>query len=205
MVVSIAPQTGMARFVRLTAGQAERLARQAGGRGATERHAAVFFSEHGALFGVQNAGAELALAKTQTDYLGMTHMSYNQVYQGVPVFAGVLRLHFDAQGLITAANGIFIPGIALNSTPSLSAAEADGIAVAKVNSPSAAAVNTTLYVYRENLARGIPGANHLAYEVEVSNGRDVREFVYVDAHDGQVIDQITGIYDIDRKRVLQAL
>jgi len=198
MKVSIAPQTGMARFVRLTAGQADRLARQAGGRGATERHAAVFFSEHGSLFGVQDASAELALAKTQTDYLGTTHMSYNQVYQGVPVFAGVLRLHFDSRGLITVANGTFIPDIALNSTPTLSAAEANGIAEAAVNSAGAAAVNTTLYVYRENLARGIPGANHLAYEVEVSNGRDVREFVYVDAHDGQIIDQVTGIYDIDR-------
>ena len=198
MVVSIAPQTGMARFVRLTSEQAESLARQAGGRGATERHAAVFFGEHGALFGVQNAAVELALAKTQTDYLGTTYMSYNQVYQGVPVFAGVLRLHFDAQGLITVANGMFIPDIALNSTPTLSAAEANGIAEAEVDGLGAAAVNTTLYVYRENLARGIPGANHLAYEVEVSNGQDVREFVYVDAHDGQVIDQVTGIYDIDR-------
>jgi len=192
-------QAGHTRFVRLTAEQAERLAQQAGERGATEKHAAVFFGEYGALFGVQNAGAELALAKTQTDYLGTTHMSYDQVYQGVPVFAGVLRVHLNAQGLITAANGTFIPDIALNTTPSLSAAEAAGIAVAEVHRPGAVAVNTTLYVYRENLARGVPGANHLAHEVEVSNGRDVREFVYVDAHDGKVIDRITGIYDIDRK------
>ena len=33
---------------------------------------------------------------------------------------------------------------------------------------------------------GIPGANHLVWEVEVGNGRDVREFVYVDAHSGKV-------------------
>jgi Zn-dependent metalloprotease len=196
--VSIAPQTGKARFVRLTSEQAERLAQKAGGIGATEKHAAVFLREYGSLFGIQNASAELALVKTQTDHLGTTHMSYNQVYRGVPVFAGVLRLHFDAQGLVTAANGTFIPDIALDSTPSRSAAEAASTAKARVDSPGAVAVNTTLYVYRENLARGIPGANHLAYEVEVSNGRDVREFVYVDAHDGEIIDQITGIYDIDR-------
>ncbi len=199
--VSIAPQTGMARFVRLTAGQADRLARQAGGRGATERHAAVFFGEHGSLFGVRDASAELALAKTQTDYLGTTHMSYDQVYRGIPVFAGVLRVHFDAQGLITAANGTFIPDIALNAVPSRSAAEAARVAETDVNGAGAVAVNTTLYVYRENLARGIPGDNHLAYEVEVSNGRDVREFVYVDAHTGKVIDRITGIYDVLERRV----
>jgi len=194
--VSIAPQTGKARFVRLTFEQAERLAQKAGGMGATERHAAVFLGDYGALFGVQNASAELALAKTQADYLGSTHMSYNQVYQGVPVFAGVLRLHFDAQGLITAANGTFIPDIALNPEASLSAAEAASTAEAEVDRPGAVAVNTTLYVYRENLARGISGANRLAYEVEVGNGLDVREFVYVDAHNGKVIDRITGIYDV---------
>ena len=35
----------------------------------------------------------------------------------------------------------------------------------------------------------MPGANHLAWEVEVGNGADVREFVYVDAHTGKVVDQ----------------
>ncbi len=200
MAVSIAPQTGMARFVRLTTEQAESLARQAGGKGATEMHAAAFFGEYGALFGVRNASAELTLANTQTDFLGSTHMSYTQFYHGVPVFAGVLRLHFNAQGLITATNGTFIPDIALNTVPILSAIEANGIAEAAVKCTGAVAVNTTLYVYRENLARGISGANHLAYEVEVSNGMDVREFIYVDAHNGKVIDQITGIYDVlDRK------
>lgn len=199
--VRVAPQIDQARFVRLTAAQAEGLARQAGGRGATERHAAAFFGKYGSLFGVQDASAELVLAKTQTDYLGTTHMSYNQVYQGIPVFAGVLRVHFDAQGLVTVANGSFIPGIALNATPNLSAAEAGSVAEAEVNSPGAIAVNTTLYVYRENLSRGIPGTDHLAYEVEVSNGLDVREFVYVDAHTGKVVDRITGIYDTLERRV----
>ena len=36
----------------------------------------------------------------------------------------------------------------------------------------------TLYIYRTNLARGIPGSNHLVWEVAVGNGNDIREFVY---------------------------
>ena len=48
---------------------------------------------------------------------------------------------------------------------------------------------------REGLAKGVPGPNHLAWQVEVGDGAGVREFVYVDAHTGKFIDQITGVYD----------
>jgi Zn-dependent metalloprotease len=198
--VSLAPQTGKARFLRLTPGQSEAVARQLGAQGSAEEQALVFMEAYGALFGVRDAGAELRLAQVQIDQAGNTHVSYDQVYQGVPVFAGVLRVHMDAAGKITAVNGLFIPELAVNTTPHLSAEQAALTAQAVVNgdvidADRADAVGTTLLVFRENLARGLPGANHLAYEVEVNNRRDVREFVYVDAHSGKVIDQITGIFD----------
>ena len=34
---------------------------------------------------------------------------------------------------------------------------------------------TTLYVFRTGLAQGVEGENHLAWEVEVGNGTDIRE------------------------------
>jgi Zn-dependent metalloprotease len=198
--VSLAPQTGKARFLRLTPGQSEAVARQLGAQGSAEERAIAFLEAYGALFGIRDAGAELRLAQMQTDQAGNTHVSYEQVYQGLPVFAGVLRVHMDAAGMITAVNGLFIPELAVNTAPHLSAEQAALTAQGVVNSDvidadRADAVGTTLLVFRENLALGLPGANHLAYEVEVSNGRDVREFVYVDAHSGKVIDQITGIFD----------
>ena len=64
--------------------------------------------------------------------------------------------------------------------------------------PSAEGVtvrNTRLVVYRTGLLQGVAGEDHLAYEVEVGNGADVREFVFVDAHTGKNVDQITGIQD----------
>jgi len=200
MDVSLAPQTGKARFLRLTPGQSEAVARQIGAQGTAEEKAFAFLEAYGALFGVRDAGAELRLAQVQIDQAGNTHVSYDQVYQGVPVFAGVLRVHMDPAGMITAVNGLFIPELAVNTTPHLSAEQAALTAQAVVNSDvtdadRADAVGATLLVFRENLARGLPGANHLAYEVEVNNGRDVREFVYVDAHSGKVVDQITGIYE----------
>ena len=55
-------------------------------------------------------------------------------------------------------------------------------------------------IFREGLARGVPGPNHLAYEVEVGDGATVREFVYVDAHNGKVIDRISGTPDQLKRR-----
>ncbi|MGI9610006.1 MAG: M4 family metallopeptidase, partial [Acidimicrobiia bacterium] len=50
-------------------------------------------------------------------------------------------------------------------------------------------------VFRAGLLKGTPGRDHLAYRVEVVNEAvSIREFVFVDARNGQVIDQITGIY-----------
>ena len=44
------------------------------------------------------------------------------------------------------------------------------------------------------------GPNHLAWHVEVGNGTDVREFVFVDATTGKVIDQFTGTPDALNRR-----
>ena len=60
-------------------------------------------------------------------------------------------------------------------------------------------------IFREGLVKGVPGDNHLAYEVEVGNGANVREFIYVDAHTGKVIDQITGTQDAMYRRAYDGM
>ncbi len=212
--ISVARSTGMVRFVRLTARQSQRLVAQLGAKVTFKAQAAAFFAEYGSIFGIRDANAELTLVETKTDELGATHLSYVQDYQGVPVFAGTMRVHFDANGLMTAGNGAFVPDIAINATPTLSADEANAIAEATVNGPAysamlgevsvnttprASAVSTILYVYRDGLIQGTDGLNYLVYEVEVSNGAGVREFVYVNAHKGDIVNQITGIQDLDRR------
>ena len=77
--------------------------------------------------------------------------------------------------------------------PSRSAQEAEATAVSHLKRKGTSASQSRLLVFREGLVKGVPGDNHLAYEVEVGNGA-VREFVYVDAH-GKVVDQITGTPD----------
>jgi Zn-dependent metalloprotease len=199
--VSIAPQTGAVRFVRFTAQQSAALTaalnvRQAPGatpQAARAATAKAFFAAYGSVFGIQSMDRELALADTQSDALG-TQLVYQQVDQGVPVFAGTMKVHFTPQGQIRAVNGLFIPGLSVDPTPQVTVQQAERVAL-KGAAQGVAVKGTQLLIYRENLAHGLPGENHLAYEVELSDGETVHEYVYVDAHSAVKIDTIQAAND----------
>jgi Zn-dependent metalloprotease len=202
--VSVNEATGAARFVRVAPGRTAGLLKRAGraeSLDAKKNRSSEFFEAYGSIFGVTDAATELEGARVVKDRQGGTHITYRQVYRGVPVFAGELRSHFDAAGELVAVNGTFGPEILVDPNPRRSAEEAGKTAVAKVRAAlgraagQLKAVGTTLLVFREGLAKGIPGPNHLAWQVEVGDGAKVREFVYIDAHSGKFVDQITGIQD----------
>jgi Zn-dependent metalloprotease len=211
--VTVHDATGAARFVRTAPGRTLGIQRQAA-RAVTDEakknRSAEFLSTYGSIFGITSVAAELKDVRVAKDRQGGTHITHQQFYQGVPVFAGELRSHFDASDELVAVNGTFVPEITVNPSPSRSAEEAGRTAVARVEADlertdKLAPVATTLMVFREGLAKGVAGPNHLAWQVEVGNGADVREFVYVDAHTGKFIDQITGIYDGKSRRAYDAL
>jgi len=211
VVVSVHSATGAARFVRTSPGARLGAPRAAAANTVAARQSASvqFLADHGGLFGVTNVAAELSAPRVATDQQGGTHLTFKQVYEGVPVFGAELKTHFDAAGNLNVVNGTFIPGISVRATPTRTATAAGKTAVAAVAADLArgvkiAALNTTLMVYREGLAKGVEGENHLAWEVEVGNRADVREFVYVDAHTGKVIDRISGIHEAKNRRAYDA-
>ena len=131
-------------------------------------------------------------------------------YKGLPVFGGMLRAHFDTGNKLTAVNGTFVPQVDLHVDPRLTASQAAQKAIADVvanpprteeNADAAApeaptglrAASTTLEVYRMGLVRDVPGSNQLVYEVEVTNGADVRDFVFVHANTGKIVNRYSGV------------
>ena len=214
--VSVDPVSGAARFVRLEPGSA---AHAMAPSGAAADRALDFFRVYGGAFGCSDADAELQATRTIRDAHGNEHATFQQMHKGVPVFGGELRAHFNSQGDLFAVNGNFVAIDKLDTNPTLTpeAAAARAIrAVAleqfkrakteaelggDVSAPDESieklsAAATALTVFQAGLLRGTPGPVYLAYEVEVvDDGGSVREFVYVDAHRGRVIDQITGIHD----------
>lgn len=195
--------TGAVRFLRLPEGPGKP---GAGSAGSPEATAWDFLARYGSLFGIRDPQRELLLTGVETDTIGETHLSFEQRYQGLPVFGTRLKVHLDTGGAVKVVNGAFVPGITVDPTPDLGAGDAGAIAVAHVAADEAApevqlrAEAPELMVFREGFVKGVAGESRLVYEVEVGDGLWVREFVYVDAHDGDVVDQITGHYDgLDRK------
>ncbi|CUS03509.2 Thermolysin metallopeptidase [Candidatus Promineifilum breve] len=210
-VFSQNPATGMVGFLRITGGEGLSLA--AGE--SVEAESAAFFQQYGSIFGISDAAAELTPLGATTDGVGMQHLSYRQVYQGVPVFAAILRVHYNAAGALSAANGVFVPRINVNVAPSRSAESAASTAIAAtalshsidgstVLASDLTVAATTLYVYRDGLIQGVPGPDYLVHEVEVLGGAAVRDFVYVDAHTGKVINHIKAAADGMYRRLYQS-
>ena len=116
----------------------------------------------------------------------------------------MLRAHFNGDGELTAVNGNVIPEIRVNPDPTRTAADAAAAAIAAVGEDNPGrelyAQSGLLIVYRTGLARGIEGENYLTWQIEVGNGSDVREFVYVDAHSGKVVEWLPGIIDAMSRR-----
>ena len=176
-----------------------------------------FFGEYGGLFGVKNVNTELAQLSTFTDSKGATHISYQQVYNGVPVFAAILQAHVDANQALTAMNGVFVPDIAIDTSPSFGADQAAQKAIADVlanppqNDLTGTSMDTsglsanpaTLYVYRDGLIQGIQGPNYLVYEVEVTNRSSIDEKLYVDAHSGKIVNRISQVEDALFRRLFE--
>ncbi|MEZ5500082.1 MAG: M4 family metallopeptidase [Steroidobacteraceae bacterium] len=206
--VSVSPATGTVRFMRrprsAAAARAPSGARTATSDQTLRNNSSAFISSHASALGLRTGAAELKLRRAYRDDLGLAHLTYTQEYAGLPVFGAVLKTHLDANGEVVAVTGTMVPDIDVSSAPSRSAAQASAAAVKFVAGPTRAkdlsARNSRLLIYREGLAKGVDGANHLAYEVEVGNGDNVREFVYVDAHSGKVIEQLTGTPDAMNRR-----
>jgi Zn-dependent metalloprotease len=162
-----------------------------------------FLARHGAAFGLKNAARDLVAGRSLPDRLGGHHLRFHQRHQGVPVFGAELRLHFDAAGELAAVNGTVVEDIDLASVhPSVSADEATAIAATLVSKQKSASKLRTEasgpMVFRSGLVAGRPGSDHLVWEIEVGDGAGIRELVYVDAHEGLVVDQVTGIEHLHR-------
>lgn len=202
-VVATHRATGVARFVRLPAPGLALPGIEAADRART------FLERYGAAFGVVDPAAQLSSPVVREDRYGFSHLTFPQTHRGIPVFAGLLRAHFDAAGRLTAVNGTFLPWIVVDPKPAWSSEKAGEVAREAVRSDSGERafgveiLETRLVVFREGLAQGVPGPDHLAYEIEVGDGAGIREFVYVDAHTRKVVDRIQGIEETLTRKVHQ--
>jgi len=166
---------------------------------------AEFLSENFKAFNLKSID-DLIFVEESTDNYGLKNVIYRQQYQGVPIYDGVLKFHFNGKEQLTSINGNTISNIKVNSTPDISALQAADIAKSLVAKQNLTNNNVpfkigrnNLLIFPKNLVQGGIVTSYLAYEVEVTNENDVREFLFINAHTGELVDQFTGIHPIDRK------
>jgi bacillolysin len=162
-----------------------------------------FLEENKAVYGLQSVKNSLLFEKEELDSHGLNNLSFKQYYKGVPVYDGGLKFHYNSTGKLNSVNGNVFPFIKLNTTPDLNIAKATTIALRAVESQNInrsekplQAKNSELLVFKKGLVQGYIGATHLVYRIEVSNQADVREFLFIDAHDGSLVEQFTGTYHV---------
>ena len=185
--------------------------------GLAKAKAGRFLREYGGLLGADSESSLVEITSTK-DSLGATHVTYQQYYKGVPVWAGLVKAHVDRKGNLTAVNGVAVPNISLNTKPQLSASEAAARAIATVVADPPAdesgrpanlsasdlrSASTKLYVYRMGLPRGATGTSQLVYEVTVTNGSSVRDVVFVHANVGKVVNRYSETADALFRRVFE--
>ncbi len=167
-----------------------------------------FLQRHGGLFGIADAGQQLRLdaERTHTDALGYTHTTYLQEHRGIPVFSGMLRVHKDTQGRVTASNGHFyvIPD-KLNLVPAVGS-ESAVRASQKTVGEAAAVELVELTIVDPGWYGDPPRGAALAWHVILDDEEHgVREALFVDAHDGTILDRWSLLTDLRFRQVYNGL
>ena len=126
--ISISDATGAVRFISF-GGSVKGLNKA----DSSNDQSIAFFQKHGSVFGLKNVAIDLKLADERTDFQGGKHLTYSQYYFGVPVFAGVMKTHFDAAGQLRVINGNIVPDIDVNPNPTRTADDVSATALARVN------------------------------------------------------------------------
>ena len=150
-----------------------------------------FLTQYGELFGVTDPVNQLIETRTQTDNLGYTHTTYEQVHDGIPVYSGVLKVHQNAAGGVTAANGDFYPiSFKLNTTPRLDGASAVQIALAQLPDAAPEVERLELVIVDPGWYGDLSIGAHLAYYIVLADlAAGIEEAFFVDAHAGWILDQ----------------
>ena len=161
-------------------------------------------------FCIQNALAEageLKVINTKTDNLNMTHEKFNQELNGVPVFGGEKIVHKNPDGSIKSISGKTLSRIDINTEPTLSEQEAIDIAnqlwQEQFDIEYDEIKKSDLYIYNKNLfAKHREDKNYLIWRVEIFKQEPgLHEFYFIDAHSGELVNQITGMQDVVNRNV----
>jgi Zn-dependent metalloprotease len=161
---------------------------------APEDAARAFLSTYGKLFGITNQRQELTVMREKTVDGNRSFVRFQQKHNGIPVLGGELNVQADSGKNIISANGKVLPGLAVDVTPKISAADAIAKAIAvvakthSIDASELSASSPELWIYNPIMLKPARSFNALVWRMDVTPNRllPIRELVLVDAHTGIV-------------------
>jgi Zn-dependent metalloprotease len=158
---------------------------------------------YGELFGLSDPAAELGNAEAYIDDLGVVHVSFTQMANGVPVFTGEIRVHLSHKGeLLTFVSGSIIPDVSVAEDKGKLSSKG-AVEVARKALPAGRLAQPAgLQVYA-GLPPYISGPDaRLAWFVWLIDDANHRSAEYVvDAVTGQILDIIPKTHHVLERKV----
>lgn len=139
------------------------------------------------LMNIENPSSEFEPILTQTDELGMTHVKYQQIHKGIPVYGAEVIVHFDHKNQILNGRYLSTPTVD-DVTPQLDNNQVESLVIAEVGG----IVNLeedkfNLFDFEKITSDLVIYEDRLCYELTVyKNIVDRWEYI-VDAKSGEVI------------------
>jgi Zn-dependent metalloprotease len=152
-------------------------------------------AHYGSLFGVSANEGELGEPRvvtepiTKTDHIGMTHVYFKQIVDGLPVFGGSIGVHLSRDGEhVDFVSGAFVPEVSVaDDKAAIDSARA--VSIAKVALPEGKLLHRPrLEIYTGSPTRPVGATARLAWYVWLTSGplKPAKEYV-VDAVDGSIL------------------
>ncbi len=161
-----------------------------------------FLDQNAELFRMDDPWGELRLERSDIDGLGMTHLHMAQIYRGVPVFGAELAVHYSAEGMLTAINGDYKPGLDLSVEPVVSREQAMAVATAAMPG-GAVAVAPEPPELVVLASAGMDAA--LVWKVPLASDYPPASMVFfVDAREGGIISSYDNLQDVRNRSTYTA-
>lgn len=132
-------------------------------------------------YGLDHPRKQLMYKMESVDNLQKKHVKFQQVQNDIPVWGREMIVHLDEQDRVYLVTGEVLGGLrSINTVPGISLEDA-----ARHVSYDGELKNGSLYIFN------FDNENYLAYGFTLTKGL-MRDFVFIDAHNGKLIHRISG-------------
>src|SRR5258706_868770 len=155
-----------------------------------------FLTTYRDLYGQTSPDLGLELLRADGD--NNQHVVFYQTYKNIPVFGGELVVELKGDHVIFASGNLLHGDMNIDTTPQLTALEAESAARSALNAPDTSVQGVSkLMIYDPSMFGDVAPDPHLTWRVNLSTGSTE---VYVDAHTRSLVFSYSlseDIYDLD--------